>query len=77
MHTKKCICTYKRYDACSGLHVVFTTFLIQIVFNFIILTISLTLRLFRRRHDIESFVSIHRHEANFQIRKADAPFSYA
>ena len=73
MHTKKCICTYKRYDACSGLH----DFLIQIVFDFIILTISLTLRLFCRRHNIESFVSNHREEANFQIRKNDAPFSYA
>ena len=42
-------------------------FLIQIVFNVIILTISLTLGLFYRRHDIELFVLIHIREANFQI----------
>ena len=52
-------------------------FLIQIVFNVIILTISLTLSLFHRRHDIEAFVLIHRREANFQICKSDATYSYA
>ena len=44
-------------------------FLIQIVFDFIILTISLTLSLFNSRHDTEPFVLMHGHEANFQICK--------
>ena len=52
-------------------------FLIQIVFNVIILTISLTLGLFYRRHDIELFVLIHIREANFQICKSNALYSYA
>ena len=52
-------------------------FLIQIVFNVIILTISLTLGLLYRRHDIELIVLIRRRETNFQICKSDATYSYA